>query len=238
MTETRTYKGTRYENGELPERFLRPLNGSPGAFLREDAAESYNRMIVEVAHTTGLTLTVRGWNRTAEEQEKFFHERYKVQASGGIDARWHGTGDSPCSRHKDNRRYVRKAGVMPAARPHTSNHGWGTTIDVDDFGVGAGNARFHQARPIMEKHGWSVVEGLSISEPWHWEYQPLTDRYKGKDVPMDPELAEMIRKIHGFLFVKKFSDGKGATTLENILERQLDVVRDIKDQTKPETEKK
>lgn len=229
MSETRTFKGVRYENGELPKRFLKPLDGSPDAELREDAAASYNRMIVDVKNLTGLTLTVRGWNRTIADQEKFFFQRYYVRSSGGTDARWY-----------KGKRYVRRANVYPAAIPGESNHGWGTTIDVDDFGVGNGNVRFHQARPIMEKHGWSFVEGLSISEPWHAEYMPLSDQYRNrKEDDMDPELADMIRAIHGFLFVKKFKDGDGATTLNKILERGLDVDRRILAEVKDgaETEK-
>ena len=213
MVETRTYKGTTYENGEIPQRFLRVLSGSPDAELREDAAASWNRLVIDVENQTGLTLAVRGWNRTIAEQEEFFFERYRAQKTGGIDARWYkGT------------RYVR-TGAFPAAIPGTSNHGWATTVDVEDFGTGAGNDRFHAARPIMEKHGWTFAEGLSISEPWHTVYSPPSDQYKGKVPPMDPELAEMIRDIHAFLFVKTFKDGKGATTLENILERDLDVAR-------------
>jgi hypothetical protein len=166
MATSATYKGTTYSNGQIPKSFLKPLDGenydSPGdpAVLREDAATSWNAARAEVLRETGIVLAVRGWYRPVPQQELFFFQRYRKQASGGIDARWY-----------KGERYVRFTGA-PAAIPGTSNHGLATTVDVFDFGAygTTGNARRAKAMPILRKYGWTDVEGQSIGEPWHLEY--------------------------------------------------------------------
>jgi hypothetical protein len=166
MATSATYKGKTYANGQIPKAFLKPLDGenydSPGdpAVLREDAATSWNAARAEVLRQTGIVLAVRGWYRPVPQQELFFFQRYRKQASGGIDARWY-----------KGERYVRFTGA-PAAIPGTSNHGLATTVDVFDFGAygTTGNARRAKAMPILRKYGWTDGEGQSIGEPWHLEY--------------------------------------------------------------------
>lgn len=158
-----------YKNGEVPASMLAPLTGQPNAFLRSDAAASWNRAKTDVLRRTGVDIRARGWNRTLAEQEMFFHRAYKPQASGGTDPRWYkGT------------RYVRRPGHAAAAIPGTSNHGWGIAVDVENFGVENqwNSPRRAKAFPIMAEHGWTDHSGRSIGEPWHVEYDPARDKHK------------------------------------------------------------
>jgi LAS superfamily LD-carboxypeptidase LdcB len=51
-----------------------------------------------------------------------------------------------------------------AARPGTSNHGWGLALDLDLDGA---------AQSWMREHGWQYGFVESVPrEPWHWEYRP------------------------------------------------------------------
>jgi hypothetical protein len=55
-------------------------------------------------------------------------------------------------------------GGAPAARPYTSNHGWGIAVDVKTKQAAAWLMR-HGA-----KYGWSWDEGQRVGEWWHWRY--------------------------------------------------------------------
>lgn len=167
-----------YKNGEVPASALAPLDGQPEAFLRADAAASWNRARKEIKAATGRDIRARGWNRTLAEQVKFFNLAYKPQASGGTDARWW-----------NGRRYVRRPGKAAAAIPGTSNHGWGIAVDVEDFGLEHqwNSAWRAKAFPILAKHGWTDHSGRSIGEPWHIEYDPNKDKGKGSaPAPANP----------------------------------------------------
>lgn len=65
---------------------------------------------------------------------------------------------------------VRRKGLYSqgglAARPGTSNHGWGMAVDMDVTAAGLAWLRAHGAQ-----YGW--VEAVP-REPWHWEFQPAT----------------------------------------------------------------
>ncbi|KRC37536.1 M15 family metallopeptidase [Oerskovia sp. Root22] len=166
-----------YPNGSVPPELLAPLDGQPEAQLRLDAALSWNRARAAVIGRTGITLFVRGWNRTLAEQETFFFERYEPQTTGTgpyNDVRWY-----------KNVRYVRVRGAA-AAIPGTSNHGWGIAVDVDDYGL---IGQFDYPRrtatfPILAEHGWTDTEGRgSIQEPWHLVYDPTRDQHVGEPAP-------------------------------------------------------
>jgi hypothetical protein len=187
MATTATYKGVTYANGKVPSKFLAPLDGnnlalaSDPAVLREDAAASWNRARAEVLAKTGIELTVRGWNRSLADQEKFFFQRYRKQATGGTDVRWY-----------KGARYVRFTGA-PAAIPGTSNHGLGLAVDVTDFGAAgtAGNARRAASIAILKRHGWTDDEGRSIAEPWHLVYDPARDTQKHVTPPKEEFLMAL-----------------------------------------------
>jgi peptidoglycan hydrolase-like protein with peptidoglycan-binding domain len=161
----------------VPSRFLKRLDGQPEAQLREDAADGWNRARAEAKRVKGITLSVRGWNRTRAEQQRFFLERYRLQATGSGpygDVRWW-----------NGRRYVRFTGAA-AAIPGQSNHGLGLAVDVKDFGL-VGN--FNDPRrvatiAILKKHGFTETEGRGkIQEPWHLVYNPATDRGRNPAKP-------------------------------------------------------
>ncbi|MGW6007163.1 M15 family metallopeptidase [Oerskovia enterophila] len=158
-----------YPNGSVPASDLTALDGQPEATLRTDAANAWNRARADVLDRTGITLIVRGWNRTLAEQEQFFFERYEPLATGAgpfNDVRWY-----------KGVRYARMRGAA-AAIPGTSNHGWGIAVDVDDYGA---VGQFDHPRrlatfPILAQHGWTDTEGRGdIQEPWHLVYDPTLD---------------------------------------------------------------
>jgi peptidoglycan hydrolase-like protein with peptidoglycan-binding domain len=169
----------RYRNGQVPsaataEVLPRGRHGTSGrsrAFLRKDAAASWNRAVAQVEADVGLQLTVRGWTRTLDEQRTFFFQRYRRGAR------------SPFAdyRRYDGATYGRVKGAA-AAVPGYSNHGWGLAVDVNDFGgVGEfGDRRRCKAYPILKEHGWTETEGRRVSEPWHLVYSPAADRCAGK----------------------------------------------------------
>ena len=61
-----------------------------------------------------------------------------------------------------------------AARPGTSNHGWGTTVDVPSTTM-ASLINRHGA-----SYGWQKRWSDAQSEWWHFKYAPQNDRHKGE----------------------------------------------------------
>lgn len=204
MAETMTFRDVTYTNGKLPAHLLGLLDGnnlalpSDPARLRLDAAESWNRARAEVLDKTGYELTVRGWNRSHAEQEKFFFQRYKAgKASPFGDYRWY-----------KGVRYGRTNGAA-AAIPGTSNHGWGLAVDVVDFGaVGQWNhPRRVAAIGILKKHGWTDDEGRGkIQEPWHLVYNPARDKMKGTKPPTEKDVLDMVSQRDWDALVDKVND--------------------------------
>ncbi|MFD6176215.1 MULTISPECIES: peptidoglycan-binding protein [unclassified Isoptericola] len=172
---TMRFRGRSYRNGCVPSAVLDELrphgrhgtDGRSRAFLRKDAAASWNRAVDDVRAGTGLQLTVRGWNRSLGEQQAFFFQRYRRGARSPF-------GDY---RRYDGSTWGRVGGAA-AAVPGYSNHGWALAVDVQDFGgVGEwGNPRRAKAYPILREHGWTETEGRRVNEPWHLVYCPAEDR--------------------------------------------------------------
>jgi hypothetical protein len=179
---TMRYGRRRYRNGEVPAAVLAEVlpRGRHGtsrrsrAYLRKDAAASWNRACEQVEAETGLQLTVRGWTRSLGEQRTFFFQRYRRGARSPF-------GDY---RTYDGAVYGRVTGAA-AAVPGYSNHGWGLAVDVNDFGgVGEfGDKRRCRAFPILAEHGWTETEGRRVSEPWHLVYSPTADRGSTRRTP-------------------------------------------------------
>jgi hypothetical protein len=208
MAATKTFGGGKYLNGQCPPALLAELtpsgkhgtSGTSKAYLRADGAASWNRAIADVERRTGLVLTVRGWNRSLAEQERFFFERYEV--------RWTGAGPFNDVRWYKLKRYVRVRGAS-AAIPGRSNHGWALAVDVNDFG-GVGefdNARRRLAFPILAEHGWTDTEGRQehVNEPWHLVYDPTKDKNRGQAAPtteeddMTPEQARQLANVENMV---------------------------------------
>jgi zinc D-Ala-D-Ala carboxypeptidase len=65
-----------------------------------------------------------------------------------------------------------------AARPGTSEHGWGLAVDLcDGVDDGAGSATYEWLRANAPAYGWQNPTwarrgGSGPYEPWHWEYLP------------------------------------------------------------------
>lgn len=175
---THTFGGRTYTNGKVPPEVLAELeprgrhgnSGTRRAFLRKDAAASWNRAVADVKRRTSIDLRVRGWNRTYQEQVDFYLQRHRLARAGErACCSWRG------------RRYV-FTGTAHAAPPGESNHGWGLAVDVVDFGaVGQwNNPRRVKAFPILAEHGWTDTEGRGrIQEPWHLVYDPTKDEHRG-----------------------------------------------------------
>lgn len=225
---TRTFQGVTYTNGACPQSILAPLDGdnwgNQTAYLRKDAAASYNRARAEVLAKTGVVLAVRGWNRTLAEQEQFFHERYVPGLEAG-DQRYHvhdGVG----------RWYGLKKGSAAAAIPGDSNHGWALAIDIVDFGtVGQwDNPRYLAAWPILAEHGWTETEGRgSIQEPWHKVYDPSLDQHRNDPTEDDMSTAkEIAQEVWAHEFQPITHDGvriSGGTAGQRLAEIRKDTDR-------------
>ena len=74
---------------------------------------------------------------------------------------------------------ARKPGF--AARPGTSNHGWGLALDL---GAGTQNGTGEQYEWLVanaEKFGWENTDWAKRNsyELWHWEYVPGRKAMKG-----------------------------------------------------------
>jgi LAS superfamily LD-carboxypeptidase LdcB len=65
-----------------------------------------------------------------------------------------------------------------AARPGTSEHGWGLAVDLcDGVDAGPGSATYGWLRANAPAYGWENPTwarsgGAGPYEPWHWEYLP------------------------------------------------------------------
>jgi len=77
-------------------------------------------------------------------------------------------------------REVRASRGGYAARPGTSQHGWGVAVDLGD-GVASGTGRTYDwlSRNAgaygWENPDWARSGGSGPHEPWHWEYVPGRD---------------------------------------------------------------
>src|SRR5690606_25435679 len=189
-------------------------------------AASWNRARAEVESKTGVVLTVRGWNRTRKEQERFYLERHRKARSGErICCYWDGVP------------YV-FTGTAHASPPGASNHGWGLAVDVVDFGT-VGN--FHHPRrraaiAILKRHGWTDDEGRgSIQEPWHLVYNPARDQHRNQKTPtqedqMSATAERQIDELHAKL-LRKFADGEHTVDVVEGQRRNLIVSRRIESDT-------
>jgi D-alanyl-D-alanine carboxypeptidase len=62
-----------------------------------------------------------------------------------------------------------------AARPGTSNHGWGLAADLGVGGYASADYAWMRANaPAFgwDNPGWARPGGTK-AEPWHWEFNPM-----------------------------------------------------------------
>jgi hypothetical protein len=166
-------------NGQLPRSSLGPItvaaNGQQ-AYLRKDAAAAFMAMNAESVRRYGVTLRVSS-ARTAYRNladQQYFWNLY-TSGRGNL-----------------------------AARPGTSNHGWGLAVDL-------ANQRMRWiVDQIGAKYGWAKRWSDAPSEWWHLKWKvgtyaavrppfvPLAYRSRGKRV----EWVQRRLRAKGFLSVK------------------------------------
>lgn len=89
-------------------------------------------------------------------------------------------GEPPCLtdgyRSLDAQRRLRAEKPGLAARPGTSNHGWGVAVDLCGGVESFNSAEYNWLNSKVNDSGWSnprwAQQDGSKPEPWHWEYQP------------------------------------------------------------------
>jgi len=98
-----------------------------------------------------------------------------------------------------------------AARPGTSNHGWGLAVDLGDGGRGSMRRAVDQ---VGEKYGWAKKWSDAPGEPWHLRYRPGAWNGKGHELS-DAEVWRASRQ-------------RRRDALKRLLERRVQLRRDKK----------
>jgi len=178
------------DNGQLPEAVLAPVGG--GERLRKDAARAY------LALDRYLRATGSGGLRHAGQGSCY----RKLGRPG--DYRRGGSGFTQWYAWE---RYL--AGGNLAARPGTSNHGWGLAVDFANYDAVARHG---------SAFGWRKTEAWG--EPWHYCYvegrHPAVKEWsrKRKGEPLRPgdkgpgvKAAKKLLRRHGFWRFARNSEG-------------------------------
>lgn len=79
-----------------------------------------------------------------------------------------------------------QAGGTVAARPGTSNHGWGTAVDMANYLSLPAKTR----RPLIEARGFSLDTGDRVGEPWHIEYVGTLTQAGTPGTPITPGIED------------------------------------------------
>jgi hypothetical protein len=177
------------QNGQLPRGDLSPVSG--GQLLRKDAARAYLALDRYLRHAGRYGLSNAGGGSCYRKLGRPGDYR-----RGGEFTQWYAW-----------ERY--QAGGNLAARPGTSNHGWGVAVDFVNYdSVATYGAAF----------GWRKTE--AFGEPWHYCYVP--GRYaavrewskvrKGEELrPGDRgpgiKAAKKLLRRHGFWRFARNSEG-------------------------------
>lgn len=142
------------------------VNLSTRGRLYEPHARSYERMKIEVYLNHGWVLEPTNANGTTlrpyADQVAIFKQNYTNYPNGSPAVQW------------DGKNWYRRPGAPSTAKPGTSNHGNGNTVDFAGLG-GFGGTRYKQLAAIAPHHGWSNREGRSVNEAWHWNHFPASD---------------------------------------------------------------
>ena len=122
------------------------LRGIPGGRLEKAAAASWLRLRAKIGKETGIWICPTS-SRTAYRtysEQVYFWQLFQ-SGRGAL-----------------------------AARPGTSNHGWGTTVDVPTTAQAAAINRYGAS------YGWQKKWSDAPSEWWHFKYAPANDKHKGE----------------------------------------------------------
>lgn len=83
-----------------------------------------------------------------------------------------------------------QSGGTVAARPGTSNHGWGTAVDMANYFALPPSVR----RPLIEARGFSLATGDRVREPWHIEYVGSLQWAATPGTPVNPGTEDDMSK--------------------------------------------
>ena len=142
-------------NGNLPDNMLvnidTPDGGKSEAMLNTQAAADFNKMVA-AAKQDGVNITVsQGYRKLGSPDE----------GCGGGFTQW-------CAWKK----YKEGTGNL-AAKPGTSNHGWGSAIDVENCRKGS---KVHTwLKNNSQKFGFYPL----ASESWHWDHKGSASSLRG-----------------------------------------------------------
>lgn len=149
------------ENGKLSG--LISLPGGDGNKLNSEAAAAYNKM-VDAAKKEKITWSITDSYRTLETQKKIF--------------------DWGFFKRTGKRRKLGTSGT-PVAYPGTSNHGWGSAVDLD---VKYGDEAHKWLTDNAHKFGFSNPFKNKRTEPWHWEHVESANKMKSGAKLVEPEI--------------------------------------------------
>lgn len=190
------------QNG-VPTGVLMPtVAGSSGARLRFGSASRWAAIRNEVHARFGwwpeVTSAGDGFRDLARQRTLFLRNYTTTN-----------TGHGPRKLYEGSWWWRKTAGTPSAATPGTSNHGYGTTVDV--VGLGGLNdfttTRYRQFAEVAARHGFSNAEGRRIGEPWHWSDTLDPDVASGITPPTteEPEMSltdeqnGVLHEIHAML---------------------------------------
>ena len=151
------------QNGKLSN--LTSIGGSHK--LNSEAASDYKKM-VDAAKNDGISWTITDSYRPYEIQDKIFDWDYF---------------------NKTRKKRKKGTSGTPVAYPGTSNHGWGSAVDL---GVKYGDKAHTWLVDNASKFGFSNPFKNPRTEPWHWEHLSSAKKLKSgsepvKEIPTDLE---------------------------------------------------
>ena len=223
-------------NGQLDTSTLTPVRSQPSLRLTAAAEAAFAALRAAVYAAYGWWLTLTDAYRDYATQERIFRQRYTTTYLPGRPRKWW-----------LGRWWYLKAGYATAAVPGTSNHGWGTTVDITGLG-GFGGAKSQQLASVAPNHGWSNAEGASIGEAWHWNHvgtaTPVSNPISGgaavpdvtvtppapieeDDMPYTPEEIEAICKKAALAAVVQFGRSEEFQLTKKTRDAERDAARKV-----------
>lgn len=185
-------------NGKLGGGELKSIGGSHK--LNPMAADAYLKM-VEAAKNEGVSWSITDSYRSYEGQDRIFD--------------WD---------HFNKTGKKRKKGTSgtPAAKPGTSNHGWGSAVDI---GVKYGDKSWNWLTKNASKFGFSNPFKDPRTEPWHWEHLESA-RNMGANVSYTPSSTDSSTDATSSHVTTggtstETSSSTGTSLLKNILTQNL-----------------
>lgn len=114
--------------------------------------------------TTANTDPIKGGRLWPEAAATWNAMRAAFIADGGQPDHFQPGGPASSARTLAQQRFFASKPSPPAARPGTSNHGWGIAVDIP-YADAQGWLRSNGTR-----FGWSHDEGARVGEAWHFRY--------------------------------------------------------------------